>query len=130
MKLGIILVGLMLATGCLCDHWKNVCTKGRDPSFMNWKQYMEVFAAGPCSPTIIIPGILATTLRVEIHDCEALKAADPDTFAKCGWTSCSGKYCPNSEYQIWIPAPISPMTILTPTEKSKDCFAGLIGGNF
>lgn len=106
--------------------WQNICTAGADPSKMSVRAYMTAFAAGPCSPMVLIPGVLASILRVEIRDCEAFKQADPTTFAACNWTSCSGTQSPKKEYQMWVPAPGTPMTILTPTEMNKDCFAGLI----
>lgn len=106
---------------------KNVCLNGKDPSKMDERTYMTTFAQGPCSPLVLLPGVLASILRVEINDCAAFQAADPATFTACGWNTCAGG--PNSplkEYQMWVPNVDSPMTIVSGNELNKDCFAGLI----
>ena len=111
--------------------FSNVCTNGKVASKLTLKQYMTEFAAGPCSPLVLTPGIMGSILYVEI-DCAKLKASDPQTFSYCGWSSCPGEFghtlesSPNEEYQIWVPDPFAPMTILYPTERSKLCFGGLI----
>lgn len=117
--------------------WRNVCTGGLKPTSGNRKQVLEAFAKGPCSPIILFPGIGGSNLQIQI-DCEKLKAGDPTTFAKCGWTKCENspeknsdgkklKSSPNKEYLIWVPHLISPMTLFSPTEKNKECFYGLAG---
>lgn len=126
MYLPRVLLILPLLVGPLLASWKNFCTNGKSASSMDYKTYMAEFGKGPCSPTVIVPGILASVLRVQITDCEAFKSANPDTFSKCGWKQCSGSHSPASEYRIWIPDEVSPMTILSPTEHNKECFAGLI----
>ena len=111
--------------------WSHFCTGGKDPSKMAIKDYMAAFAAGPCAPTILLPGIMGSVLEVQIN-CAQLRAADPATFKDCGWTTCPGdadhtvESSPNSEYQIWVPGITSPMTIASPTESSKMCFGNLV----
>ena len=108
--------------------WKHSCLNGKNPAFMSVRQYMKEFAAGPCSPVVLLPGVLASVLMVEIVDCEALRYSDIGTFTSCGWDNCNSGQpgAPLSEYQIWIPAVGSPMTILSSNEMNKDCFAGLV----
>lgn len=109
------------------DHWTNICTGGKDPTLMTVKNYFAAFNAGPCSPLIALPGLMASVLRVEITDCNAFRQFDPVTFQKCGWNACDGgSSSPQKEYQIWVPYPESPMSILTNKEDNKMCFAGLV----
>lgn len=116
---------------------KNICYDGQDPSGWNMKTKLQKFAQGPCSPIVFVPGITGSKLNVEI-DCEPLRANDPDTFKNCGWNGCKksdvGPFQklkkPNSEYRIWIPGPLDPMSIITPFQKAKNCFAGLVQTRF
>lgn len=105
---------------------KFICTGGRDPSSMSLKSYLQSFAQGPCSPTAIIPGASASKLVVKI-DCEKLRKSNPEIFADCGWTSCSGSSAPKKEYRIWIPKVDSPFSPFVPEEKRRRCFIGLAG---
>lgn len=119
--------------------WRNVCTGGLAPTDTNRKAVLEAFAKGPCAPIILFPGIGGSNLQIQITDCQKFKAADPDTFGKCGWTTCpseeeregSGSGENNSypfkEYLGWVPHIISPMTVFSDDEKNKDCFSGLVG---
>lgn len=66
----------------------NFCVNGKDPTIMTNKQYLREFSKGPCSPNVILPGLLSTKLLVTI-DCQELKSFDPTTFNLCGWNSCS-----------------------------------------
>lgn len=120
----IVLSVVFQAATAAPERW--VCTRGKDPLLLNVKEYMKAFAAGPCSPAVLVPGILASVLRVEITDCELFRLDDPETFGKCGWKSCTSQDSPKREYQLWVTEPLSPMTILNPSEASKECFAGLI----
>jgi Lecithin:cholesterol acyltransferase len=108
-----------------------VCTGGQNPANLNFKQYLDAFAAGPCTPVIALAGISGTKLMVEI-ECETLKANHPDIFSACKWTKCSkGAFdimnsVPKSEYRTWIPDAFAPMTVINPNENNKKCFAGLM----
>lgn len=106
------------------------CTGGKDPRYLDTKQYLQAFADGPCAPAVFVPGIMGSKLVTKI-DCNLLMANDPDTFKACGWTGCgflSKK--PNAEYRIWIPRLTSPASLLKPYGSSKRCFAGLIALRF
>lgn len=113
------------------NDFKNVCTNGKTASKLTLKDYMTEFASGPCSPMVLLPGIMGSVLTVQI-DCPTLKANDPVTFGHCGWSTCPGdighslESSPRSEYQLWVSGVGSPMTLITPTEYSKLCFGGLI----
>lgn len=117
--------------------WRNVCLGGLKPEPSNRKATLEAFAKGPCSPIILFPGIGGSNLQIQI-DCEKLKAGDPTTFQKCGWTTCESESknpdskkgnssSPSKEYLVWVPHLLSPMTLFSPTEDNKDCFSGLAG---
>lgn len=109
------------------------CTGGIDPSSMSKKDYLDAFAAGPCSPVMIMAGIAESKLRILI-DCQKLKELRPDVFSGCGWSSCSDSwfaYSPKHEYNIWIPDIISPFTLLDPiSSKQQICFASVFGMEF
>ena len=59
---------------------KFVCTGGLDPSTITRTEYVKEFAKGPCSPAVVIPGIGASKLIVEvdraIHDSRDAQIAD------------------------------------------------------
>jgi len=120
--------------GASNSAWTNICTNGKDASKLNLKDYMTEFAKGPCSPVILLPGIMGSVLQVQIN-CAQLKASDPTTFKECGWSTCPGEEnysitsSPSAEYQVWVPGVTSPMTIITPTESSKLCFGNLVQVN-
>lgn len=115
------------------DKFKNICYDGQDPTSWSEKKKLSEFSKGPCSPLFMVPGIGASDLIVQI-DCQMLKKSDPNTFEKCGWNSCTktskSSKVPEKEYQVWVPAPLSPMSILTPLQENKDCFSGLIGTDY
>lgn len=123
----------------LNSNSKYVCTNGHKSSSLTDKRYLLEFAKGPCSPVMILPGIAGSNLQVEI-DCPTLRENDPETFHACDWIRChedslsdapvgpqpeENSIYPHKEYQIWIPAPFSPMTIFTLGHKGKECFSGL-----
>jgi len=111
---------------------KYICSGGKDPRKMSKKDILQAFAESACSPMMLVSGIEGTRLQVVI-DCPTLQEFQPDLFKVCGWSSCSAedkerdpKSVPDKEYLIWVPHPISPMTIFTPGEDSKTCFAGFM----
>lgn len=115
------------------DKW--VCSGRKDPEKMSKKEYLKAFGDGPCSPIILLPGTGGSNLNV-IIDCPVLRTSDPELFSNCGWNACDGdedlltnpenKSVPQKEYLAWVPHIVSPLTIFTPTEKQKKCFAGLL----
>lgn len=112
-----------------------ICTGGQNPSNLSFKQYINAFAAGPCTPVIVLAGISGTKLMVEIN-CETLKNNHPDIFSDCGWNKCSKSAfdliskVPKAEYRTWIPDLLAPMTVINPSDKNKKCFAGLMSINW
>lgn len=109
----------------------NICTNGADPMKLSNRAYLAQFAAGPCSPVMLLPGILGSALRVSI-DCVKLRQADPSTFGICGWSSCPGdshytlESSPKVEYQVWVSDVLSPMSIVEPTEHTRVCFGEMM----
>ena len=69
----------------------NFCLDGKDGSAMTNKEYLKQFAKGPCSPTVVLPGLMSTKLAVEI-DCELFKNENSAVFKACGWTDCSKSF--------------------------------------
>ena len=63
---------------------KWVCTGGQDPSTLSNQEYVRAFAAGPCNPTVVLPGIAGSKLVATI-DCKKFKKSSPSTFKACGW---------------------------------------------
>ena len=107
-------------------YQKNVCIDGKDISKQTKKQYLEAFIKGPCSPAIIVPGIMGTRLQVRIY-CEELKQNNPKVFQQCGWHTCK-KYdsgAPKSTYIIWTPDFYGRLNPLN-SDDSKNCFAALL----
>jgi Lecithin:cholesterol acyltransferase len=108
------------------------CTGGVDPSKLSSQDYLKAFAKGPCTPVVVLGGITGTKLQVQI-DCPTLRANNPNLFEQCRWTSCSGSSTniigttPKSEYTIWIPDITAPFSVADRRNKSKECFAGLLG---
>ena len=82
----------------------NYCVGRKDPTEMTDKEYLKAFAKGPCSPTILLPGLIASKLIITI-DCKVLKATNPAIFTECGWEACGGIHIPvghlstNIQYQ-------------------------------
>lgn len=132
-KIITIFVGILAISNLAASkEYKNLCYDYQDPSGWDMKTKLTNFAKGPCAPVLIVPGISGSKLNVEI-DCALLKSSDPNLFSKCGWNSCTKgllKVVPKPEYRIWIPAPLDPMSIITPFKSSKQCFAGLIEPEF
>ena len=105
-----------------------VCTGGRDPAKMEIKAYLRAFREGSCSPLIALAGVMGTKLQVMI-DCPTLKSQNPVIFQECGWSTCGFSFFggkPKSEYAVWIPSIISPVSLLNPTQKAKTCLAHLL----
>lgn len=135
-----ILIGLMmcleigtskiLSKGVENASFKHACYDGKDPFLWDDKRKLEEFAKGPCSPAVLLAGIGGSTLRVMI-DCPKLLLSSPEVFLVCGWNGCGAKdKKPDPEYQIWVSAPVSPMSILSPDEKNKDCFAAFFSADY
>ena len=118
------------AEGVENASFKHACYDGKDPILWDTKRKLEEFAKGPCSPAVLLAGIGGSTLRVMV-DCPKLLLNSPEVFPICGWTGCGAKdKKPDSEYQIWVSAPVSPMSILSPEEKNKDCFAAFFAASY
>ena len=105
---------------------KFVCTGGLDPSTITRTEYVKEFAKGPCSPAVVIPGIGASKLIVEV-DCPVFKEAHPEDFKACGWARCSGLQSPSKEYKMWLPTVLAPMSISIDSEKARNCFIAVFG---
>jgi len=106
-----------------------ICTGGASPSSLSAKDYLSKFAAGPCAPTIIIPGISGSKLMAKIVDCNKLRSSNPQLFKDCGWNSCKSGFLkknPKSEYRIWIPGGLSRFSLSTLLDRNKRCFAGFM----
>lgn len=58
-----------------------------DQKIKTRKDYLKAFAKGPCSPIIIVPGVMASKLVVEIQ-CRILQERQPEIFKQCGWNAC------------------------------------------
>eukprot|EP00742_Colponemidia_sp_Colp-10_P005527 GILJ01005905.1.p1 GENE.GILJ01005905.1~~GILJ01005905.1.p1 ORF type:complete len:710 (+),score=79.17 GILJ01005905.1:45-2132(+) len=86
------------------------CLNGITPkhaALLTPEEKLKLFKQSPCHPVILVPGLMASRLMVEI-DCEKLQEEDPDTFEACGWTTCDipiqdGDFQPNEEYNFWMP---------------------------
>jgi len=128
--LGVVLTAEGKSKESPNEVYLNICTNFKDPSKMTLKEYMNEFAIGPCAPLILLPGIEGSALRVVI-DCPKFRAAYPETFLSCGWTTCEGdigysaKTTPQKEYQMWIPYATSPMSLNIPSQFARDCWGGL-----
>lgn len=112
---------------------KHVCLNGLDASSIPLKSYIPLFAAGPCSPVVLIPGIAGSKLIAEI-ECDTVQAQHPEVFKSCGWNTCdktkAGKgrwVMPDREYKMWIPEFDSVMSISKPFKNNQNCFANVMG---
>lgn len=112
---------------------ENYCLNGKEYLKMTKKETLLEFAKGPCSPLMLVPGVLATKLVIEI-DCEELQKNDEELFNQCGWNTCEKegiqklkfwKSVPEKEYNLWIPNLNSPLNIFSIDEKSNLCFSKL-----
>lgn len=114
---------------------KNYCLNLKNKAKMKRKEILKEFAKGPCSPLILVPGVMATKLIIEI-DCEKLRKHEFETFSQCGWNACKKKssefwkFVPKKEYELWIPSLIGPLNIFTIFEKTRMCFSKLIVAKF
>lgn len=98
---------------------------------MSPNAYLEAFRRGPCSPVIVLPGIIGTKLRMEV-DCKLLKEKHPDVFESCGWTTCSSSIfsfstsSPKKEYNLWIPDFNAPFSLVNSNSKTNKCLPNVI----
>ncbi|EAR82529.1 lecithin-cholesterol acyltransferase (macronuclear) [Tetrahymena thermophila SB210] len=107
------------------------CINGKNPAQLNAQEQLEEFKKGPCAPLTIMPGILGTSLQVQI-DCEVLQQENPEIFANCGWSTCSsynifGKR-PETEYRLWVGSIFSKTKLLQ--LKDSKCFGDLMSLNY
>lgn len=111
------------------------CTNGKNPALLTQSEYIDEFKKGPCSPTLVLAGIIGTKLNILI-DCEELRSQHPDIFEVCGWRSCNSNVpsylrrifgVPHKEYSAWIPDVTSPFSLLDPRASAKQCFKRLLG---
>lgn len=76
---------------------------------------MNEFIKGPCAPIVMLPGLIGTSLQVEV-DCEVLRDQSPTVFENCGWSTCNSleiwKKKPSAEYRLWIGLSTSPLSII------------------
>ena len=105
----------------LDKSYKNICLNGKDKTKLSFTQQLSEFIKGPCSPVVLVPGSLATKLRMEIN-CEELQENDPETFESCNWNTCQDNgYWPFSrkplnEYDVWLPEILSPFSMFYPSD--------------
>jgi lecithin-cholesterol acyltransferase len=102
-----------------------LCTNGKDPKTLTNQQYITEFAKGDCNPIVILPGIAGSKLIVEIN-CQEFKDNNKAAFSACGWSSCSF-LAPKSEYKMWIPETLAPMSVSLPSSGARKCFAAVFG---
>ena len=111
-----------------------ICTNGKDPKTLSKKEILLEFSKGSCSPILLIPGLIATKLSIEIN-CEEFKEKNNKIFTDCGWTDCKKeiyefwKTVPKKEYNLWFPEIGSPMSIITTSKKENICWASFIKQN-
>lgn len=110
----------------LKESTKWVCTNGKDPKSLSNQEYVREFGEGPCVPLVAAPGIAGSKLIVEI-DCKVFKDNYPDAFKNCGWQTCTGFLTPKSEYRMWIPDALAPMSITTGLAGNQKCFNAVMG---
>ena len=111
------------------------CLNGKDPKSLTKKEILIEFAKGNCAPIILIPGLSGTKLYVEIKSCDKLRKDFSDLFSYCGFTTCPSiegellEGAPASEYKIWVPEILSPMTFFTTDERKNYCFVKFVKQN-
>ncbi len=115
---------------------ENKCINGKDPAKLSQKEQLLEFIKGPCAPMVIVPGILGTSLRLQITDCEKLRQNHPQIFSDCSWYSCSQNwfvkllgYSPADEYTLWV-AIDNTMGLLSFQDHHSRCFGGLIASYY
>ena len=112
----------------LIQSQKYICLNGKKPNKLSKKQILKEFAAGPCSPIVIVPATIATRLLIQI-DCEVLRIEHPEIFSLCGWNACQKRFfefwkrVPKPEYKLWITSLFSPMSMFKFSDKKNFCFA-------
>ena len=108
----------------------NRCVKNSEQ--MSIKEYLKAFAESECSPVMIMPGIFATKLVVEIF-CETMKEKSPDMFRMCGWTGCEHgllTVAPEKEYILWVPDLLGNLSLISLNQKKNDCFVKMFTSKF
>mgnify|MGYP000846786242 CR=1 FL=1 len=105
----VLLFGSALGAVYSSTQYRNLCLGGVEITNLNHKQ--RAFNSGECSPVVLVPGFLATSLVVQI-DCEDLRQSSPEIFTACGWTTCNRSLlasgtAPKSEYRLWIGEPLT-----------------------
>ena len=127
----LLLLLVIFSPSIKTSTYTNICTNGKPATKLTQKDYMTEFAKGPCAPVILIPGLLGSVLQIKI-DCPTLRSSDPTTFKNCGWSNCKSEGgetlegVPDSEYRIWVPNLVSPMSLIEPTDSSRYCWSHLI----
>lgn len=105
-----------------------ICLNGMNPDTLTYKQILKEFAKGPCSPVMIVPGLMSTVLAVEV-DCEVLLRDNAEVATACGWNACSKssyefwKSVPDTEYRLWIPYYFSALNIFTIKKSNNFCWS-------
>ena len=105
-----------------------ICLSGKNPATLTHKQVLKEFAKGPCSPVMIVPGLMSTVVAVEV-DCEVLLSHNQEVASACGWNACSKssyefwKSVPEKEYRLWIPYYFSPLNIFTIKQSNNFCWS-------
>ena len=104
------------------------CLNNKDPSTLTPKQRLAEFASGPCAPILILPGIMATALQVEITNCTLFQEKYPTEFEDCGWNTCDNSWSSRvwskvapKEVKLWV----SVSSLLSPYASASKCFAHL-----
>lgn len=113
------------------------CLNGKSRSSLSYKQYLQEFTKGPCSPILIVPGIGGSKLIVSIN-CPIFKEKNPELFKLCGWNTCDSIKAkkerrfekPKDEYLLWVPEVDSPFSIANPFSNGAMCFSKIIGFEF
>ena len=127
------LLFILLSSYVSSSSHSNICTNGKTAGKLNAKDYMREFSNGPCAPVVLVPGVMGSILQITI-DCPVLRENDPVTFKNCGWSTCKGeishsfKSTPHTEYQIWVPDPFSPMSVISSSDNARYCWSHLVQG--
>lgn len=110
---------------------QNHCLNRKNPAQLTPRQALLEFAAGPCSPLMLVPGLAGTKLTIEI-DCDTLQKSHPTAFSQCGWNACKKSFyefwkkVPDPEYVLWVPEAGSPLSVLSSSKAANLCFAQLV----
>lgn len=116
----------------IADLSKNFCLNKQSPDQMPKKEMLVEFAKGPCSPIMLIPGVMGTKLSVDINF-NKLGTKQKELFNKCSsfWShykSASKEeldYSPIKDYTLWLPGIIKPFNLIRPllSTYKGDCFS-------